>query len=163
MDLVLSKKIFVECPHMVAEDSPSLPKHARRDRDLMDKLALGEGLDGERAWQQGAFVRAWSMLVPGAKRQRAMTPKELNEDLMLRVLQAGQACFSQARHVSVALDGTRLGNKDVNLLAVGAFCGGSFRAMWAPVMALLGGSHFDRVVSGSWPGPRLVRRGRAQV
>lgn len=142
VDVLMSEKGFCDCPLSVEEDSPSLPKHVRRDRQLVHKLALGEGAGstGERAWQQGSFVRAFELLSPPAKRMRTLTPMELNEDLMLKVLQAGQGILKTARHVCVALDGTRLGNKDVNFLAIGGFAADQrFRMMWAPVMVLLWG------------------------
>lgn len=44
-----------------------------------------------------------------------------------------------ARHICVALDGTRLGNKDVNFLAIGGVAADKrFRIMWAPVMVANG-------------------------
>lgn len=90
-----------------------------------------------RAWQQGSFVRAFELLASPCKRMRVLTPRELNEDLMLTVLQAGQSILQTARHINVALDGTRPGNKDVNFLAVGGVSSDKrFRIMWAPVMVL---------------------------
>lgn len=139
-DSMWGSKSFTECPYEIVEDSPSLPKHARRDVDLLQNLALGEGMkgSGKRAWQQGPFVRAYEMLTPAPKRQRTFSAQELNSSLMLDLLQAGQGIFASARHVSIALDGTRLGNKAVTFLAAGAFCNSVFRIMWAPVMVLWG-------------------------
>lgn len=151
VDSVWSSKGFTQCPYEVSEDAPSLPKHARRDVDLLHKLALGEGMphSGKRAWQQGPFVRAYEMLTPASKRQRTFSAQELNNGVLLDLLQAAQGIFASARHVSISLDGTRLGNKDVSFLAAGAFCNGDFRIMWAPVMALRGGCHHRASLLGA--------------
>lgn len=141
----------------VEEDSPSLPKHARHDRALVDQLAMGQGLalDGDRCWQQGAFVRTYHSVTKIGKRMRVLSAKELNEDVMLRQLQAAQAVLRRARHISLAIDGTRLGAKDVNFLAVGGYVEEHFRASWAPVQVVSDTTHraFKQEASKFWKHP----------
>lgn len=171
IDVLIHEKAFSSCPLSASEDSPSLPKHARRDCQLVHKLALGEGVGDcpGRAWQQGSFVRAYELLSPPCKRMRVLTPRELNEDLMLKVLQAGQSILQTARHLSVALDGTRLGNKDVNFLAVGGFASDRrFRIMWAPVMvpgwqSAGDGRRHQPAATRKWPAPICSSRGAARL
>lgn len=120
----------------VEEDEPSLPKHARHDRGLTDQLAMGQGLALEEnpQWQQGAFIRVYHAVTQSGKRMRVIPPKQLNESIMLRQLQAANAVLMQARHINGAIDGTRLGKKDVNFLAVGGVAPeDGFRISWAPV------------------------------
>lgn len=122
----------------VEEDEPSLPKHARHDRRLVDQLAMGQGLalDEKQHWQQGAFVRTFHAVTQAGKRMRVIPPKQLNESIMLRQLQTSCAVLMEARHINVAIDGTRLGRKDVNFLAVGGVVpAGGFRISWAPIQA----------------------------
>lgn len=54
VDVLMAEKDFGSCPLRVDEDSPSLPKHARRDRHLVHKLDLGEGGGGEAASGHGS-------------------------------------------------------------------------------------------------------------
>lgn len=125
-------------PMEVEEDSPVLPKHARHDVCLMHALSMGSGLgDGEQqAWQQAAFVRHYQMVNPSGKRLRRLDVRSMNADIMLRVLQVGEDHFSKCRHLNIAIDGTRLGNKDVNFVAIGGRReNGEYRASWCPVQA----------------------------
>ena len=76
------------------------------------------------------------MVTKAGKRMRMASPKELNENIMLRVLQVCQASLSQQRHINLAIDGTRLAKKDVNFVAVGARSDDDeFRIGWAPIQA----------------------------
>ena len=69
---------------------------------------------------------------------RKLTSKELNEDVMLRQLQAAQAIFQHARHISLAIDGARLEAKDVKFIAIGDYVHDIFRVSWAPLQVLDG-------------------------
>lgn len=129
-------KGFTEDAIQVEEDEPSLPKHARHDRGLTDQLAMGQGLALEENphWQLGAFIRVYHTVAQSGKRMRVVPPKQLNESIMLRQLQAASAVLMEARHLSVAIDGTRPGKKDVNFLAVGGIAPeDGFRITWAPI------------------------------
>lgn len=140
MDDILQERKLADNPMEIEEDEASLPKHARHDGQLLDKLAMGEGIQGpgaKRAWQQGAFVQHYQMVTKGGKRLRPLDCKAMNEDIMVRMLQVAAHHLEGSRHLSVALDGTRLGNKDVNFVAVGGSKDNRFRIAWAPAQAAL--------------------------
>ena len=95
------------------------------------------------------------MLTKDGKRARTLSIKELNEEVMLRVLQSAQFILRQAGHVNVAIDGTRLGGKDVNFVAVGGRAGAKYRISWAPVMVLAPGTGGLRMFSLIERGPSV--------
>ena len=81
-----------------------------------------------------SLQRSFHALTHAGKRMRQMSIPQLNEDVMLKVLQVGQHLLGQTQHVSFAIDGTRLGSRDVNFVAVGGYCGSEgYRVAWAPV------------------------------
>lgn len=140
IEAVREEKVLVANPMEIDEDEPSLPKYARHDRTLVDRLAMGQGLacESDRAWQQGSFVRTYHAVTKTGKRMRILQPKVLNEDIMLRQLQTAQAVLKDARHINLAIDGTRLGKKDVLFIAIGGYTIGKYRISWAPIQATIG-------------------------
>ena len=121
-------------PLDVPEDSPSLPRSARRDVVLGDTLALGHGSDDDTGaaapLNTHQHVRSYLSFTPVAKRSRVMGPRELDEDLALKCWQVNEAFWPQIRHLSLSSDGFRASRKDVNYFAFASTHADRVRVGW---------------------------------
>lgn len=116
VDSVVLEKGASPNPLCIPEEFAVLDRGMRHDRKLVDTLALGEGADnsGKRVVNPSHHIQSFHMLTAEGKRMRTLDPKRLNEHLMLRVQQVCEAVFPSFRHISLGVDGTRLGCKDTN-------------------------------------------------
>jgi hypothetical protein len=116
VDSVVLEKGASQNPLCIPEEFAVLDRGMRHDRKLVDTLALGEGADdsGKRVVNPTHHIQSFHMLTAEGKRMRTLDPKRLNEHLMLRVQQVCETVFPSFRHISLGVDGTRLGCKDTN-------------------------------------------------
>ena len=119
---------------------------ARRDQQLGDKLALGEGCSSSSTKVPvGPHVSSYLTLQPAAKRPKTLRPENLDDDLLLRITQVAEVTFTRTRHLSVANDGVRVGGKDVVYYHLASSCDERYRSCWALLE-----KHIFSTVSSHW-------------
>jgi hypothetical protein len=115
MDVILSDLPTSKNPLDIAEDLLSIPHGSRHDKQLDDKLCMGEGTgeSDHRVKHPTQHMRSYQMFLPEAKRPKRLDVTDLNESVVLRYIQVQESVYPRVRHISVGTDGVRVDGKDV--------------------------------------------------
>ena len=95
LDVIWLERQVSQNPFDIEEDEFSIPKSARSDVTLSDKLALGEGCGahGARVKHIAQHRERFRMFLPSAKKSRKIDPRDVNEDLVPRYVQDQEHVF----------------------------------------------------------------------
>lgn len=121
-------------------DRPSALPRSRLDPTLLDNLALGIGSTGsEVSMFPTHHAASWVALQPPGARTRKRLDVAMRQGFILsRYAWVGRRHFENCRAISMAVDGTRIGDTELfGVALVGTAAAGATLAMWAPPQAIL--------------------------
>jgi hypothetical protein len=107
--------IWMANPLDIQETVSSMPSKCRRDVVLGETLAMGEGCSDSamKAKYTAQHIRSFLMFQPAAKRQKNLSPQEIDECMLLKYMQVQECTWPLVQHLSVGSDGIRVSSKDV--------------------------------------------------
>ena len=144
-------------PMDITETLPTVGSKSPQDKQLMNKLTLGEGMGsgGDRVCHPGQHIKSWQMVTEEGQQMRTLHHPTLNESLLVRLEQVVESIFKRVRHVNIAMDGSRHGCKDASYMILGGFHQEKYR-VHCGVMASRGSLG---IVCGRGPGAMRGRFG----